>query len=88
MVSSAVFNCNPKDGIFDLNALQYTTLFKTKKDFCILPVRAYFDKPKYGHKRPMPTANYIYVTVEASCRMSMLTLTLGFLLTFIFLLTI
>src|SRR5216684_2499497 len=62
-VSGAVFNSNTDDGCFDINAPQYTKIFKAQRHLATFPIRATFDDVCYKRKKPVPSNN-TYVVVD------------------------
>jgi hypothetical protein len=61
-VTGCVLNSNKADGIFDIDARQYTTLYKNTSS---LPVRAHFNSTKYKGKKPTPS-DKTFVSVEGA----------------------
>jgi len=62
-VSSAAINTNKTASLFEINAPQYTSLYKTNWNLSFLPVQAHFDSNKYRTKKPIPSNN-TYVSIE------------------------
>ena len=62
-VSGAATNSDKSEGVFNINASQYTTHYKTNRALSVLPVRAQFNLNKYKTKKPIPSDN-TYVAVE------------------------
>jgi hypothetical protein len=64
-VSGIAINSNKADAVFDVNAGQYTSHYKTNKTLSVFPVRCNFASNKYKLKKPIPNENS-YVAVEGS----------------------
>ena len=62
-VSGAAINSNKTAGVFDINAPQYTSHYKTNRTLSFLPVHAHFNSNKYKSKKPVPSNN-TYVSFE------------------------
>lgn len=62
-VSGAAINTNKTASLFEINAPQYTSLYKTNRNLSFLPVQAHFNSNKYKTKKPIPSNN-TYVSVE------------------------
>ncbi|KAF8487728.1 hypothetical protein F5888DRAFT_1810483 [Russula emetica] len=62
-VSGATVNCNKTEGVFYVNAAQYTSHYKSDKSRSVLPVRGVFNAAKYKNKKPVPSDNK-YIAFE------------------------
>ena len=62
-VSGAAVNTDRSQGVFECNALQYTTFFKDHVHLSTLPIRAHFDNNRYKNKKPIPSNNS-FIAVE------------------------
>jgi hypothetical protein len=49
--------------LFEINASQYTSHYKSNKTLSIFPIRAVFNTTKYKFKKPVPSNNS-YVSVK------------------------
>ena len=62
-VSGAAVNTDRSQGVFECNALQYTTFFKDHVHLSTLPICAHFDNNRYKNKKPIPSNNS-FIAVE------------------------
>ena len=62
-ISGATTRANKTEGSFDVNANQYTFIYKYNKMHSFLPIRAHFDSNKYRTKKPVPSDNS-YICIE------------------------
>jgi hypothetical protein len=62
-ISGCAISCDQSKSTFRINAKQYTTFYKIKKQPSILPVDTTFRPSKYKGKKPMPKDN-TFVSIE------------------------